>query len=133
VVAVPSGDTTLSMSGQSPLFSPVGDDIAYGKGFPPQLHLIRPDSSDDRELSDGSVYAMSLDGSGLSRIGPLDTTVRELVWSPDGEQVAFIVTTSSAPQTIYVSRSDGSEARTIVTADSLCCLAWRPPVAAGSP
>jgi Tol biopolymer transport system component len=146
VVAVPSGDTTLSMSGQSPLFSPVTEDIAYGKGFPPQLHLIRPDGTDDRELSqagtplswapdgerlafrgiDGAVYTAGLDGSGLSRIGPLNTTVRELVWSSDGEQVAFITTTSSGPQTIYLSRTDGSEARPLVTADSLCCLAWRP-------
>ena len=146
VVDVPSGDTTLSLPGHLALFSPVVDDIAFGQGFPPVLHLIRPDSTDDRKLSqggtplswspdgarlaftgiDGSAYTMSLDGSGLSRIGPLDTTVRELVWSSDGEQVAFIATTSSGPQTIYVSRADGSETRTLVTADSLCCLAWRP-------
>jgi len=146
VVEVPSGGTTLSLSGQLALFSPVTDDIAYGKGFPPQLHLIRPDSTDDRDLGqggtplrwspdgtrlafrgiDGAVYTAGLDGSGLSRIGPLNTTVRDLVWSSDGEQVAYIATTSSGPQSIYVARADGSEARPLVTADSVCCLAWRP-------
>jgi Tol biopolymer transport system component len=146
VVDAVNRDTVLQVVGTSPRFSPVTDDIAFREPTTGHIHLIRPDSTADRDLQVdgypkswspdgerfafvglvGGVYTVDTDGSHLSRIGPLDVNVGDLVWSADGQRIAYVVSTSFGPSSIYVARPEDSNARSIVTGSGVCCPSWRP-------
>jgi dipeptidyl aminopeptidase/acylaminoacyl peptidase len=134
-------DTVLHVAGFSPRFSTVNDYLAFREPTTGHIHLIRPDSSADRDLQvDGyplswspegkriafegnaGIYMVNPDGSHLSRIGPADVEVTDLAWSADGRGIAYVVRTSSGPESVYLARADDSDRRAVVTAEGVRCL-----------
>lgn len=138
-------DTVGRVTGGWPQFSPVNDDLAFRDPTTGHIHLIRTDSTADRDLQvegypqiwspDGTrlafvgndgIYMINADGSRLARIGPPDVEVSDAAWSADGRRLAYVTRPSSGPRTIYMAAADGSDPRPVVMAAELCCLAWRP-------
>lgn len=133
------------IGGSWPQFSPVNDDLAFRALSTGHIHLIRPDSTADRDLQVegyprswapdgkrlalegvGGTYTIAADGSGLLRIGPLDMTITNLAWSADGRRIAYIAATTSGLRTLYIAQADDSGRQPIQTAEGLCCPDWRP-------
>jgi len=147
-----TADTVRTMEGSFPQFSPVNDDIAFHEPVTGHVRLIRADSTGERDLMvdgyprvwspdgrrlafDGTdgLYTINADGSGLLRIGPPNVVVSDFAWSADSKRIAYVTHTGSGPHTVYMALADDTERRPVVSAAELCCLSWRPPVAAGSP
>ncbi len=148
-----SGRTRLT-SGSTPRWSPMSDHIAYHELVSTRVHLIRSDGSDNRDLGaegwpeawspDGTrlaflkssvglleTWVVNADGSEPARVGPEGAGVSGIAWSADSKRIAYILRSSptdpiEAPAAIYVARSDGSEARALVSSRVVCCLSWRP-------
>jgi Tol biopolymer transport system component len=100
-------------SDSNPVFSPLGDRIAF----------IRegPDGRDGNRL-----MSVNVDGSGLTALTSLEAGISSFAWSPDG--TAFLVGTvdTTAFDPIDVVKSDGSGSRRLDTGVSVLQALWRP-------
>jgi dipeptidyl aminopeptidase/acylaminoacyl peptidase len=123
----------------------VNEDLAFRETTSGHIHLIRPDSTVDRDLNvdgdpltwsgDGSrlgftgndgKYLIKADGSGLTRIGPFDAEVSEIAWSADGGWLAYVAGPAGGLKTLYFALADDSHPRPVVSGNDLCCLSWQP-------
>ena len=89
--------------------------------------------------SDGNIYTMNQAGQDLTQI-TTDATFGEgalryyghVTWAPDGRQIAYVSYSGSNPQDVeahlYVSRSDGADAREVFASDRMIpvFLYWAP-------
>ena len=73
----------------------------------------------DEASSDGALYVVKLDGSGLRKITSGDLYPGDADWSPDGTEIVF---EASDPQTpfggVWIVGSDGSELRNVTATAS---------------
>ena len=68
------------------------------------------------------IYLINVDGTGLSKVTNTETGVSRLVWSPDGEQIAFYDSDTMGDPT-YVINTDGSGRKPLVESYS---AVWSP-------
>ncbi len=101
---VTDGDGT---SDSSPAVSPDGRTVAFAR-------------TDD---SGSAIFAIGIDGTGLTRLSPPSIPATAPAWSPDGSEIAFAGIDSG----IYVMSSNGGDARQIVHGPFVATyLSWSP-------
>jgi Tol biopolymer transport system component len=139
-----------------PVFSPDGRWIAFDRwslGVSQDIWLIRPDGSDERQLTlhpandsqaswtpDGravvfcsernkqwSLYAARLDGGTEECLAVLDPTFDNIRLSPDGTTIAYHAPSAEGPINIWLAAVDGSGARQIThDQEYLAFPCWSP-------
>jgi Tol biopolymer transport system component len=79
------------------------------------------------ETPPSSVYmVMNADGSSRTVLAPGIVPDGAIVWSPDGEHLAFAGrATGESERKVYVIRKDGTELNAVASGDA-CCPDWRP-------
>jgi Tol biopolymer transport system component len=100
---------------QSPAFSPDGSKIVFAR-----------DGSDN---SNGSIYVVGIDGSGLRQVVPEALDAAGPSFSPDGSQILFSNLDSVKPSNVYVVNADGSGVRKLTneaSSDGAGGAAWSP-------
>lgn len=71
------------------------------------------------------IYAMKVDGSGLTRLTFGTTSAWDPDWSPDGTQIAFVSDRSGSSE-IYEMNADGSGVRQLTGLQGALAPAWSP-------
>ena len=100
-----------------PAWSPYGRNIAY-LGYS-ALRVMLADGSEQQELS----INQPLPGS-FRRPSRLDVYETAPVWSPDGQQLAFVAKGTNVVRSVYAVRTDGSELTEI--SDTMSPPSWSP-------
>jgi dipeptidyl aminopeptidase/acylaminoacyl peptidase len=123
--------TETAYSHRNPVVSPDGRWIAFVADA-----ALRPDSvttalrdstaklpynaaRDEAERNDADIFIVPSSGGEPRRVLELVGIERNLAWSPDGKQLAFISSpTRTAPPRLYVVAAEGGTPRAVVAADS---------------
>ena len=98
---------------------PPAASVDYAPRFSPDgTHLVFTREVDEAS-SDGALFVVNLDGSGLRKITSGDLYPGDADWSPDGTEIVF---EASDPQTpfggVWIVGSDGSELRNVTATAS---------------
>jgi TolB protein len=70
------------------------------------------------------IYAMNLDGSNRHQLTTMGINQRP-VWSPDGSQIAYIVSQNQSGQ-LYLMGADGRSPSLAAAVSDVSTAAWRP-------
>lgn len=90
--------------------SPDGQRIAYIDAASGRIHIIRADGQSDQSLGSSSVLAS---GSGFWRSDAGRAVSAGVVWSPSGEQIAFVAATSPSTTALHLMNADGTNDRVV--------------------
>jgi TolB protein len=98
---------------------PPGASLDYAPRFSPDGTRLVFTREVDEATSDGALYVVKLDGSGLRKITPSDLYPGDADWSPDGTRIVFEASDPQAPfGGVWIVGSDGSELRNVTATAS---------------
>jgi TolB protein len=103
----------------SPVWSPTGNKIAFASSTVAKAAAsVSPEPASATAEGLTGIYLINVDGTGLCKLTNTETVADGLVWSPDGEQIAFY-----HKDTIYVIDTEGSGLKQLAEGAS---AAWSP-------
>lgn len=90
----------------TPAWSPDGGRIAFSRGECLNFELVGPEPrcTANTGNSNGAIYVVKADGSGITRLARGHSPF----WSPDGSRIAFVRFSGDQSSDIYVMNDDGS-------------------------